>query len=107
MLVLSRKTGESIMIGDDIEITLVSTEGSKVRIGSRRRPDVPVHRKEIYLEIQASAQDPKELVGPEIYQASSAAPADRHRLPEGVRPNRSDAHLGPSPRPAPRRPTEH
>ena len=69
MLVLSRKIGESIMIGDDIEITLVSTEGSKVRIGIQAPVDVPVHRKEIYLEIQASAQDPKQLVGPEIYQA--------------------------------------
>ena len=69
MLVLSRKTGESIMIGDDIEITLVSTEGSKVRIGIQAPADVPVHRKEIYLEIQASAQDPKQLVEPDFYRA--------------------------------------
>ena len=55
MLVLSRKTGESVMIGDDIEITLVSTEGSKVRIGIQAPPEVPVHRKEIYLEIHREA----------------------------------------------------
>jgi carbon storage regulator len=69
VLVLSRKTGESIMIGDDIEITLVSTEGSKVRIGIQAPADVPVHRKEIYLEIQAKAQDPKQLAGPDFYRA--------------------------------------
>ncbi len=69
MLVLSRKTGESIMIGDDIEITLVSTEGSKVRIGIQAPADVPVHRKEIYLEIQASAQDPKQIAEPDFYRA--------------------------------------
>ncbi|HTY96816.1 MAG TPA: carbon storage regulator CsrA [Solirubrobacteraceae bacterium] len=69
MLVLSRKTGESVMIGDDIEITLVSTEGSKVRIGIQAPPEVPVHRKEIYLEILASAQDPRELEGPDFYRA--------------------------------------
>ena len=69
MLVLSRKTGESIMIGDDIEITLVSTEGSKVRIGIQAPADVPVHRKEIYLEIRASAQDPKQIQGPDFYRA--------------------------------------
>ena len=69
MLVLSRKTGESVMIGDDIEVTLVSTEGSKVRIGIQAPPEVPVHRKEIYLEILASAQDPRELEGPDFYRA--------------------------------------
>ena len=69
MLVLSRKTGESVMIGDDIEITLVSTEGSKVRIGIQAPPEVPVHRKEIYLEILASTQDPRELEGPDFYRA--------------------------------------
>ena len=69
MLVLSRKTGESIMIGDDIEITLVSTEGSKVRLGIQAPADVPVHRKEIYLEILASAEDPKQLQGPDFYRA--------------------------------------
>jgi len=69
VLVLSRKTGESIMIGDDIEITLVSTEGSKVRIGIQAPSDVPVHRREIYLEIRASVQDPKQLEGPDFYRA--------------------------------------
>jgi len=69
VLVLSRKTGESIMIGDDIEITLVSCEGSKVRIGIQAPADVPVHRKEIYLEIRASARDPRQLEGPDFYRA--------------------------------------
>ena len=70
VLVLSRKTGESVMIGDDIEVTLVSTEGSKVRIGIQAPADVPVHRKEIYLQILASTQDQEPVVEPDFYRAS-------------------------------------
>ena len=52
MLVLSRKRAESIMIGDDIEFTVLSITGEKVRVGIRAPRDIPVFRKEIYLEIQ-------------------------------------------------------
>ena len=52
MLVLSRKRSESIVIGDDIEVTVLSTSGEKVRLGIRAPRDVPVFRKEVYLEIQ-------------------------------------------------------
>jgi carbon storage regulator len=52
MLVLTRKLNQSIMIGDDIEITVLSTAGDKVRIGIQAPRDIPVFRKEIYLEIQ-------------------------------------------------------
>ena len=53
MLVLTRKTNQSIMIGDDVEISVLSIMGEKVRIGISAPRDVPVFRKEVYLEIQA------------------------------------------------------
>ncbi|MEA2340921.1 MAG: carbon storage regulator [Solirubrobacteraceae bacterium] len=52
MLVLTRKSNQSIMIGDDIEVTVLSIMGEKVRIGIQAPRDIPVFRKEVYLEIQ-------------------------------------------------------
>ena len=52
MLVLTRKSRQSIMIGDDIEVSVLSIMGEKVRIGIQAPRDVPVFRKEVYLEIQ-------------------------------------------------------
>jgi carbon storage regulator len=51
MLVLTRKSNQSIMIGDDIEVTVLSVIGDKVRVGIQAPSDVPVFRTEIYLEI--------------------------------------------------------
>lgn len=52
MLVLSRQRDETIMIGDDIEITIVDIRGDKVRLGITAPVTVPVHRKEVYEAIQ-------------------------------------------------------
>ena len=52
MLVLTRKSNQSIMIGDDIEVSVLSIMGEKVRIGIQAPRDVPVFRREAYLEIQ-------------------------------------------------------
>ena len=51
MLVLTRKSNQSIMIGDDIEVSVLSVMGEKVRIGIQAPQRIPVFRKEIYLEI--------------------------------------------------------
>ncbi len=48
MLVLSRQRDETIMIGDDVEITVVDIRGDKVRLGITAPSHVPVHRKEVY-----------------------------------------------------------
>jgi carbon storage regulator len=52
MLVLTRKPNQSIMIGDDVEVSVLSVVGEKVRIGIQAPQDVPVFRTEIYVEIQ-------------------------------------------------------
>ncbi|WP_428909636.1 carbon storage regulator CsrA [Niallia sp. Krafla_26] len=52
MLVLTRKTGEAIQIGDDIEIKIVSVKGDQIKLGINAPKNVEIHRKEIYLEIQ-------------------------------------------------------
>jgi len=57
MLVLTRKSNQSIMIGDDIEVSVLSVMGEKVRIGIQAPQDVPVFRKEIYLEIHREDGD--------------------------------------------------
>jgi len=79
MLVLTRKPKESIMIGDDIEVTVLSSDGTKVRLGIQAPSDVPVHRKEIYLEIQAQGR----------VSADGEAP---HELPPalGAQPRRTE-----------------
>jgi carbon storage regulator len=52
LLVLTRKSNQSIMIGDDIEVSVLSIMGEKVRIGIQAPRDIPVFRREVYLEIQ-------------------------------------------------------
>src|SRR5438128_9821253 len=52
MLVLTRKSNQSIMIGDDIEVSVLAIMGEKVRIGIEAPRSIPVFRKEVYLEIR-------------------------------------------------------
>jgi len=52
MLVLSRQKDESIIIGDDVEVTIVDVRGDKVRLGINAPRSISVHRKEIYEAIQ-------------------------------------------------------
>jgi carbon storage regulator len=59
MLVLTRKSNQSIMIGDEIEVSVLAIMGEKVRIGIEAPRSIPVFRKEVYLEIQQD-QSPEE-----------------------------------------------
>jgi carbon storage regulator len=79
VLVLTRKAKQSIMIGDDIEITVLSNDRAKVRLGIQAPSNVPVHRTEIYLEIQAQGQV-------EIHaQGRESAGSEQHDLPRARR----------------------
>ncbi|MDT4994165.1 MAG: carbon storage regulator [Actinoplanes sp.] len=53
MLVLTRRAGESVMIGDDIVITVLEARGDVIRLGIQAPRDVQVHREEVYKELQA------------------------------------------------------
>lgn len=56
MLVLTRKKGETIQIGDDIEITISSIKGDQVKIGINAPKNIEIHRKEVYVTIQEENQ---------------------------------------------------
>lgn len=52
MLALARKSNESIMLGNDIEIAVLEIKGDQVKLGIKAPKSVPIYRKEIYLQIQ-------------------------------------------------------
>lgn len=57
MLALSRKKNEAIMINNNIEITILEIKGEQVKLGISAPKEVPVYRKEVYLQIQESNKD--------------------------------------------------
>lgn len=57
MLALSRKVNESLMIGNDVEITILEIKGDQVKVGISAPKAVPIYRKEIYLQIQESNKE--------------------------------------------------
>ena len=61
MLVLSRHRDESIMIGDDVVVTIVDIRGDKVRLGIEAPTSIPVHRQEVYEAIQRENQQAAKL----------------------------------------------
>jgi carbon storage regulator len=64
MLVFSRTTGESLMVGDEIEVQIVEIRGDKVRLGIVCSKDTSVHRKEIYDALQRGQQPAEEAGAP-------------------------------------------
>ena len=73
MLVLTRKPNQSIMIGDEIEISVLAIMGEKVRIGIDAPRSIPVFRKEVYLEIKSGedGQADAEAVGEALERLKS------------------------------------
>lgn len=60
MLALTRKTNESIMIGNDVEITILEIKGEQVKIGISAPKSIPIYRKEIYIQIQEANKEAAE-----------------------------------------------
>ena len=77
MLVLSRQRDETIMIGDDIEITVVDIRGDKVRLGISAPKEITVHRKEVY---EAIRKENQAAAAPT--SVDSPAPAPQSKAPE-------------------------
>lgn len=75
MLILTRKEGESLRLGDDITVTVVSVKGGNVRLGVSAPRDVAIHREEVYVRVAAE----RETAGPEAGDSVSGPktkPAD-------------------------------
>ena len=83
MLVLSRQKDETIMIGDDVEITVVDIRGDKVRLGITAPTTVPVHRKEVYDAIRrenmAAAGMKPDDINQKDRSRSTPAPKSKHQ----------------------------
>jgi carbon storage regulator len=89
MLVLSRQRDETIMIGDDVEITIVDIRGDKVRLGITAPAHIAVHRKEVYDAIQrenrAAANMKPEDLPPDATHPGGTPPGGGPRPPRGPR----------------------
>ena len=79
MLILTRRKGESLMIGDDISVTVLGVRGTQVRIGVNAPQDVSVHRQEIYDRIKSQNE-----------QEGGGERRDRHQDAQRRYPNDDD-----------------
>jgi len=57
MLILTRRVGETLMIGQDVEVTVLGVKGNQVRVGIKAPKEVAVHREEVYTRIAQETQD--------------------------------------------------
>jgi len=95
MLVLSRQRDETIMIGDDVEITVVDIRGDKVRLGISAPRNIQVHRKEVYEAIRRENQ-----------QAAGLEPSDMSDVVNSESPRKRPGKRAPDDEPGPDEPNE-
>jgi carbon storage regulator len=74
MLILTRRVGETLMIGDSITVTVLGVKGNQVRIGISAPKDVSVHREEIYQRIKREGPDAAHEAEPAASSATTTAP---------------------------------
>jgi carbon storage regulator len=94
MLILTRKLGESVTIGDDIKITILGVRGRQVRLGVIAPQKVTIHREEVYFKIQ---EENKRAVGSAVNEVSLIAniirEQDQENLEENVTPNPTPGNI--------------
>ena len=109
MLVLSRQRDETIMIGDDIEVTVVDIRGDKVRLGINAPKEISVHRKEVYDAIrrenrEAAQVKPEDLSGIGKVGPQRTPGATKPGMPQGT--SHGTPHGTPASPPAPGKPKD-
>ena len=91
MLVLSRQRDETIMIGDEIEITVVDIRGDKVRLGITAPTRIAVHRKEVYEAIRRENQQAARIAREDVTALGSSISPGPAKLRSESRPRRASA----------------
>jgi carbon storage regulator len=96
MLILTRKQGESVAIGDDIKVTVVEIQGKQVKLGVKAPREISVHRQEVYEKIQE-----------ENVRAAQVSQEDLSRLQDAVELEQSGQAAEPGEADTPVEPEEH
>jgi len=84
MLILTRRVGETVMIGDDVTITVLGVKGNQVRVGINAPKSVAVHREEIYERIKREQASGRAAKGPPGESDVREPPADASQSAAGI-----------------------